>query len=84
MSPSCPLVSVVVPAYNESENLPELYQQLIGEFDKLDEIPVGIPSLGNEHEEAGHVASPEVGLPVPVAVVGPKVGFRRGEGLEGR
>jgi dolichol-phosphate mannosyltransferase len=36
MSPSCPLVSVVVPAYNESENLPELYQQLIVEFDKLD------------------------------------------------
>jgi len=37
MSPSCPLVSVVVPAYNESENLPELYRQLIVEFDKLDE-----------------------------------------------
>ena len=37
MSPSCPLVSVVVPAYNESENLPELYQQLLVEFDKLDE-----------------------------------------------
>jgi len=37
MSPSCPLVSVVVPAYNEIENLPELYQQLIVEFDKLDE-----------------------------------------------
>ena len=37
MSPSCPLVSVVVPAYNEIENLPELYQQLLVEFDKLDE-----------------------------------------------
>jgi glycosyltransferase involved in cell wall biosynthesis len=37
MRPSCPLVSVVVPAYNESENLPELYQQLLGEFAKLDE-----------------------------------------------
>jgi dolichol-phosphate mannosyltransferase len=28
---------VVVPAYNEIENLPELYRQLIAEFDKLDE-----------------------------------------------
>ena len=36
MSPSCPLVSVVVPAYNEIENLPELYQQLLVEFAKLD------------------------------------------------
>ena len=36
MSPCCPLVSVVVPAYNESENLPELYQQLLGEFAKLE------------------------------------------------
>jgi hypothetical protein len=31
MRPSCLLVSVVVPAYNEIENLPELYQQLLGE-----------------------------------------------------
>ena len=37
MSPSGPLVSVVVPAYNEIENLPELYRQLLVEFDKLDE-----------------------------------------------
>src|SRR5262245_65698520 len=37
MSPSCPLISVVVPAYNEIENLPELYRQLLVEFDKLDE-----------------------------------------------
>src|ERR687884_188474 len=36
MSLSCPSVSVVVPAYNESTNLPELYQQLLIEFDKLD------------------------------------------------
>src|ERR1043166_583776 len=36
MSPSCPLVSVVVPAYNEIDNLPELYRQLLGEFYKLD------------------------------------------------
>lgn len=35
MRPSCPLVSVVVPAYNEIENLPELYQQLLAEFDQL-------------------------------------------------
>ena len=36
MSSACPLVSVVVPAYNEIDNLPELYQQLREEFDKLD------------------------------------------------
>src|SRR5215831_890741 len=36
MSSACPLVSVVIPAYNESENLPELYQQLLVEFDQLD------------------------------------------------
>jgi len=36
MSLSCPLVSVVVPAYNEIDNLPELYQQLLVEFAKLD------------------------------------------------
>jgi polyisoprenyl-phosphate glycosyltransferase len=34
---SARLVSVVVPAYNEIENLPELYRQLIVEFDRLDE-----------------------------------------------
>jgi dolichol-phosphate mannosyltransferase len=27
---------VIVPAYNESANLPELYQQLLGEFDQLE------------------------------------------------
>ena len=37
MSPPNLLVSVVVPAYNEIENLPELYRQLTGEFEKLDE-----------------------------------------------
>ncbi|HMF49705.1 MAG TPA: glycosyltransferase family 2 protein [Candidatus Saccharimonadales bacterium] len=37
MSRSSPLVSVVVAAYNELENLPELYRQLVAEFDKLDE-----------------------------------------------
>jgi glycosyltransferase involved in cell wall biosynthesis len=31
------LVSVVVPAYNEVENLPELYRQLVEEFDQLDQ-----------------------------------------------
>ena len=36
MSPCCPLVSVVVPAYNEVENLPELYQQLLEEFAMLE------------------------------------------------
>jgi glycosyltransferase involved in cell wall biosynthesis len=30
-----PVVSVVVPAYNESENLPELYRQLVEVFDSL-------------------------------------------------
>src|SRR5215468_11603349 len=36
MSLSCPLVSVVVPAYHALDNLPELYQQLLVEFAKLD------------------------------------------------
>jgi polyisoprenyl-phosphate glycosyltransferase len=36
LSPCCPLVSVVVPAYNEVENLPELYRQLLEEFAKLE------------------------------------------------
>ena len=31
-----PVVSVVVAAYNESENLPELYRQLISVFSNLD------------------------------------------------
>jgi hypothetical protein len=35
MSPSRPLLSVVVPAYNEIEALPELYRQLIMEFKNL-------------------------------------------------
>src|SRR5262245_2570864 len=31
-----PLVSVVVPAYNEVENLPELYRQLVEVFSSLE------------------------------------------------
>jgi len=34
--PAYPLVSVVVPAYNEIENLPELYLQLSQVFDSMD------------------------------------------------
>ena len=36
MNPTSPLVSVVVPAYNELDNLPELHRRLVTEFDKLD------------------------------------------------
>ena len=33
--PTRPLISVVVPAYNEIENLPELYRQLLENFSAL-------------------------------------------------
>ena len=36
MNPTTSVISVVVPAYNELDNLPELHRRLVAQFDSLE------------------------------------------------